>query len=290
MFSFIRNPSSGDDPVIACVRLQPGLSISKKLRLFRIGIESDSGVSLPSILPTGGQKQGTFQANKRLIMNQRPDARPFWQTSIRCVSVQTPERQSRKLLLLNGPFCPHCMEIKLKLIHASIVPRGLCCASVLVVAGMTSSCGMQPDANYAEVTSVKPAMRTVNVPREECRDKIVTLHRETQDPHKITGTVAGAVVGGVLGNQVGGGSGKKIATVVGAVAGGYAGNKTQESMQANDTYQESQRVCTTVNEGHQEQAGYDVEYTLNGTNHKRNLSYDPGSRILVVNGQVSLKE
>jgi uncharacterized protein YcfJ len=157
---------------------------------------------------------------------------------------------------------------------------------------MTSGCGVTADsnANYAEVTSVKPVSRTVNVPREECRDTIVTRHRETQDPNQITGTVAGAVVGGVLGNQVGGGSGKKIATVVGAVAGGYAGNKTQESMQANDTYQESQRVCTTVNDSHQEQAGYDVEYTLNGTNHKRHLTYDPGNRIPVVNGQISLKE
>ena len=88
--------------------------------------------------------------------------------------------------------------------------------------------------------------KTANVGREECRDEIVTLTRQTKDPDQIAGTVVGAVIGGALGNQVGGGDGKKLATVGGAVAGGYAGNKIQENMQENNTYQETQRKCRTV--------------------------------------------
>jgi uncharacterized protein YcfJ len=146
------------------------------------------------------------------------------------------------------------------------------------------------DLNYAEVTAVKPVTRTVSVPREECRDQLVTLTRETQDPKQVTGTVAGAVLGGILGNQVGGGKGKDLATVAGAVAGGYAGNKTQEGMQARNTYQENQRVCTMVNETHEEQAGYDVQYKLNGVTNSIHLDYDPGERIPVVDGQLSIKQ
>lgn len=161
--------------------------------------------------------------------------------------------------------------------------------TIFLMTMVLSGCGMS-DLDYAEVTSVKEVNRTVNVPREECRDEIVTLTRETKDPNQITGTVAGAVIGGVLGNQVGGGSGKDAATVAGAVAGGYAGNKTQEGMQAQNTYQESQRKCITVNESHQENAGYDVEYELNGASHMIHLAYDPGDRIPVVDGKLSIKQ
>jgi uncharacterized protein YcfJ len=45
------------------------------------------------------------------------------------------------------------------------------------------------------------------VPREECRDEIVTLTHETKNPNQIAGTVAGAVIGGVIGNQIGSGKG-----------------------------------------------------------------------------------
>ena len=67
--------------------------------------------------------------------------------------------------------------------------------------------------NYAEVLAVEPSMKSVSVPRQECRDQLVTVQRPVKDPNQIAGTVAGAVIGGVLGNQVGGGDGKKLATV-----------------------------------------------------------------------------
>ncbi|MGB8326804.1 MAG: glycine zipper 2TM domain-containing protein, partial [Steroidobacteraceae bacterium] len=97
-------------------------------------------------------------------------------------------------------------------------------------------------ANYAEVTSVKSATKAVSVPRQRCRDEVVTVTRSTRDPNQVVGTVAGAVIGGVLGNQIGGGDGKKLATVGGAVVGGYAGNKIQEGMQERNTYEQTQRT------------------------------------------------
>jgi uncharacterized protein YcfJ len=143
--------------------------------------------------------------------------------------------------------------------------------------------------NYADVIAVKPVMETVGVPREECRDELVTRTKPTKDPNQIAGTVAGAVIGGVLGNQIGDGNGKKVATVGGAAAGGYAGNKIQEGMQERNTYQESQRTCETVNDSRQEQAGYEVTYRLDGRNHVVSMDHDPGKRIPIENGAPVLK-
>ncbi|MEQ1800963.1 MAG: glycine zipper 2TM domain-containing protein [Gammaproteobacteria bacterium] len=143
-------------------------------------------------------------------------------------------------------------------------------------------------ANYAEVLAVEPSMKTVSVPRKECRDQMVTVTRPTKDPNQIAGTVAGAVIGGVLGNQVGGGDGKKLATVGGAVGGGYAGNKIQEGMQERNTYQESQRTCETVRDSSRQQDGYDVTYRLNGQDQVVHMDHDPGKRIALENGQLVL--
>jgi uncharacterized protein YcfJ len=141
-------------------------------------------------------------------------------------------------------------------------------------------------ANYAEVISATPAMETVSVPRQECRDVLVEQQEPTKDPKQIAGTVAGAVIGGVLGSQVGGGSGKKIATVGGAVAGGYAGNKIQEGMQERNTSQQLNQVCKTVYDEHQEQVGFDVTYRLNGDQNAVRMDHDPVDRIPLHAGQL----
>ena len=133
-------------------------------------------------------------------------------------------------------------------------------------------------------------MKSVSVPREECRDQLVTVTNPTKDPNQIVGTVAGAVIGGVLGSKVGGGDGKKLATVGGAVGGGYAGNKIQEGMQERNTHQESQRTCETVRDSRQEQQGYDVTYRLDGKEQMVRLDYDPGKRIPIENGALVLRK
>lgn len=59
----------------------------------------------------------------------------------------------------------------------------------------------------------------------------VEVQRNTSDPNRIGGTVAGAVIGGLVGNQVGGGDGRRLATAGGAVAGGAIGRKIQGDRQ-----------------------------------------------------------
>ncbi|HVJ37031.1 MAG TPA: glycine zipper 2TM domain-containing protein [Stenotrophomonas sp.] len=78
---------------------------------------------------------------------------------------------------------------------------------------------------------------------------VVRCHKETvqknsSDPSRVTGTVAGAVVGGLLGNQIGGGNGRKLATVGGAVAGGATGRYIQGQHQQNNGDRVVQTVCT----------------------------------------------
>ena len=146
------------------------------------------------------------------------------------------------------------------------------------------------DPSYAEVVKVTEITKTVQVPREVCEDVAVTRQKPVQDDKQIIGTVAGAVIGGVLGNQVGGGSGKKIATVAGAAAGGYAGNKTQERLQANNTYSDVEQRCRQVNEPQVKVLGYDVSYRLGDEAGKVRMDHRPGDRIPVANGQLVLTD
>lgn len=161
-------------------------------------------------------------------------------------------------------------------------------AAAVTAIGTVAGYRMYESANYAEVIAVQPAMETVSVPREQCREVLVQQQAPTKDPKQITGTVAGAVIGGVLGSQVGGGSGKKLATVGGAVAGGYAGNKIQEGMQEGNTTQQPQNVCETVYDQHEEQVGFDVTYRLDGQERSVRMDYDPGDRIPLENGELVL--
>jgi uncharacterized protein YcfJ len=165
---------------------------------------------------------------------------------------------------------------------------GIIGALAVSAVGVVAGFQMYGPGNDAEVLSVKPAMVDVTVPREECHDQVVSVVNQSKDPKQITGTVAGIVIGGVLGNQVGGGKGKDIATVAGAAAGGYAGNQIQEKMQEGNTHEETQRVCKTVNDVHQEARGYDVTYRLDGQERTVHMDHDPGSRLEVKDGQVVL--
>jgi uncharacterized protein YcfJ len=137
---------------------------------------------------------------------------------------------------------------------------------------------------YADVVSAAPAMKLVSIPREECRDQLVSTKKPVKDPKQITGTVAGAVIGGVLGNQVGGGRGKDIATVAGAVGGGYAGNKIQENIQDKNVEQELKTVCSTVYDQREEQDGFNVTYRLDGQERSVHMDYNPGRKIPVEDG------
>lgn len=141
---------------------------------------------------------------------------------------------------------------------------------------------------YAEVIAVKEATETVETPREECKDVVVTRKAPVQDEHRITGTVVGALAGGVIGHQIGGGTGKTIATIGGAALGGYAGSKVQKGMQDRDTVQSTETRCRTVMDTSKKSLGYDVTYRLDGKEGTVRVARHPGPQIPVKNGKLVL--
>lgn len=140
--------------------------------------------------------------------------------------------------------------------------------------------------SYAAVVDVKPSIKTWSEPVQECHDVTVRKQAPATDNHQIAGTVIGAVIGGVIGHQFGGGHGKDAATAAGAIAGGYAGNKTQEHMQAGDTYTTTEQRCGTVSKSHSKQDGYKVTYEYQGQRHTVHMDDKPGDRLPVKDGHV----
>src|SRR5262245_25607419 len=129
---------------------------------------------------------------------------------------------------------------------------------IATAGGAIASYQLLKEPTHADVLRTVAVTKTVEIPREECRDVTVTRQRAVKDEHRIAGKAIGAVIGGVLGHQVGGGNGKKVATVAGAAAGGYAGDRIQNNMQKNDTYQTVEQRCKTVYDKKDEIVGYDV--------------------------------
>lgn len=161
---------------------------------------------------------------------------------------------------------------------------------IATAGGAIGSYQLLKEPNYADVISSTPITKQTKIPHEECRDETVVHQKPVQDQNRIAGKVLGAVVGGAIGNQVGGGNGKKIATVAGAVAGGYAGDKVQAKMQEGNTYTTVEQRCKTVYETREDITGYNVVYRLNEKESSVKMSYDPGSRIPLQDGQLVLAQ
>jgi uncharacterized protein YcfJ len=137
---------------------------------------------------------------------------------------------------------------------------------------------------FIQVVDAKPL--TEPGPQQEvCESVVVTHQAPVKDQHQIAGTATGAVVGGVLGNQVGGGNGKKAATVAGAVVGGIIGKKVQESHQAKQTYQTTERQCHWE-QGPERILGYDVTYEIEGESSLIFMDHKPGKQLPLVNGKI----
>lgn len=168
-----------------------------------------------------------------------------------------------------------------------VLTRTMWVSLTVLAAGGVSACNRDASAEgpqYAKVVSVEPIKQTINNPRQECHDEVVTQHKPVKDEHQIAGTVIGAVVGGALGNQVGGGDGKKLATVAGAVGGGYAGKKLQERHQENATTTNTVQRCKTVNDKSSKVVGYTVKYDVDGTIHSTRMDHDPGDQVEIKQG------
>ncbi len=154
----------------------------------------------------------------------------------------------------------------------------------LAIAGVTGYKSMNP--KYAEVVAVTEITKTIETPRQECRNIQVQRKAPTSDPNRIAGTVIGGVAGGVLGSQIGKGAGNAVATIAGAAGGAYVGNQVQGGMQKNDVVTTTKRTCTTVYDKSQQVVGYDVTYRLKGKEEMVRTAYRPGATLPVENGQV----
>ncbi len=161
-------------------------------------------------------------------------------------------------------------------------------AGVATAGGAIAGYKIFKDPDHADVINTQPVTKKVKIPHEECHDKTVVHQKPIKDQNRVAGKAIGAVLGGVLGNQVGGGDGKKVATVAGAVAGGYAGDRVQNNMQKGDTYTTVEKVCSTRYETREDITGYDVTYRLKDKESVVRMSYDPGSKIPVRDGQLVL--
>jgi uncharacterized protein YcfJ len=144
--------------------------------------------------------------------------------------------------------------------------------------------------NYGKVVSVDPVRKTVNKPRQVCKDEVITHTTPPKDEHRIAGTAIGAVAGGLLGNQIGGGKGKTLATVAGAVGGGYAGNRIQANRQHANTTSSVERHCDTVNDTSTKLVGYDVRYEYKGVTRTVRMDHDPGDRVKVEEGVTAVSD
>lgn len=161
---------------------------------------------------------------------------------------------------------------------------------VALTGGAIASYKFLKEPDGVDVVKSVAITKKTKIPHEVCEDKQVVHQKEVKDENRIAGKAIGAVLGGVLGHQVGGGNGKKVATVAGAVAGGYAGDRVQNNMQKNDTYTTVEKVCDTTYETREDITGYDVTYILKGKEKTVKMSYDPGSRIPMKDGQLVLDD
>jgi uncharacterized protein YcfJ len=167
---------------------------------------------------------------------------------------------------------------------------GLMIGAVAVTsAGAVAGYRMIAAAPGAEVVSAKALTKTIKTPRKECHDEQVSHTKQPKDEHRLVGTGVGAVVGGLLGSRIGGGNTRIVTGLAGAAAGGYAGNKIQQKMQKGETYTTTEQRCVTVYDSHEESAGYEVVYVLDGKRHKVRMDHDPGKEIPVKDGQIVME-
>lgn len=145
---------------------------------------------------------------------------------------------------------------------------------------------------YGRVVSVDPVRQSVNTAQRVCRDEVVSHTAPPSDQHQIAGTAIGAVAGGLLGNQVGSGKGRTLATVAGALGGGYAGKKIEEGHQQGQVTSSVERRCNTVNQPGDASkiVAYDVRYEYNGVTRTVRMDHDPGDRVQVQEGVVSVSD
>ena len=145
-------------------------------------------------------------------------------------------------------------------------------------------------AQYGRVVAVDPVRETVSDPQRVCKDEVITHTAPPKDQHQIAGMAIGGVVGGLLGNTVGHGRGRTLATVAGAVGGGYAGKRIEEDHQHGTVTRDVERHCSTVASENSRIVAYDVRYEYKGVTRTVRMDHDPGDRVQVQEGVVSVSD
>jgi uncharacterized protein YcfJ len=135
----------------------------------------------------------------------------------------------------------------------------------------------------ARVQAVEPQYETVQVPRQECSNQIVTEQRPVSSGSGgYAGAIVGGVAGGLLGNQVGRGHGREAATAAGAVVGALTGDRlTNNQPQVVQETQREVRSCRTVNDVQQRVTGYRVNYEYHGQVYTTVMREQPGRTLPV---------
>jgi uncharacterized protein YcfJ len=142
--------------------------------------------------------------------------------------------------------------------------------------------------DYAEVISVRPIMRIVEVsaPQRECWEEEVSRPVVYRDNHDAGGAmILGGIVGGIVGHNVVRGRGKNAATLAGTLIGASIAHDAARNSSRSVAYERTDRVqrCQIVQERYTEERidGYDVTYRYDGELFTTRLPYDPGKRLRV---------
>jgi len=159
----------------------------------------------------------------------------------------------------------------------------------LSTAATADQYGNRPVYAYANVISVQPVVRYVNVrtPVQECWEDTRYYTTRQPAPGVAGGTLYGAIIGGVVGHQFGSGSGNDAATVAGSLIGAAIGNDAARRRAGADYTVVEHAVpvqrCETRYRSHREERieGYDVLYRYQGQRYSTRMPYDPGKKLKV---------
>ena len=151
----------------------------------------------------------------------------------------------------------------------------------------TSVSAFAHEDNYedqARVISVAPQFERVNTPSQECHTEYQRESYYEPRERSLGGAIIGGIAGGLLGHTVGRGNGKVAAAAVGAGVGAIVGDRVDNNQRGYGRERVETRPvesCVTVDNWHQVQTGYLVNYEYNGRQYSTVTQQDPGRYIPV---------
>ena len=157
-------------------------------------------------------------------------------------------------------------------------------ALFVLLATATAAAGAQAHSytDNARVVGVEAQYENVTVPRQECRNELVSEARPAG--RNYGGAVVGGLAGALLGNQVGRGHGREAMTAVGAVVGAFTGDNIANRGRWEQPYEPVARevtACRVVNDVESRLVGYRVDYEYRGQVFTTLMHDNPGPFVPV---------